>query len=653
MLRLALVLAALLGLSAPGLAQKAVPPEIRANGDIWLGNAARLGKREAGKTIITPDTLQILGSGSTGDIPNMSLSVLGSGAVARSLMARFDENVELSDFGWDKTGNTDCAPALQKAHDKIASRGGTIRQGAGVCWINSPVNWTGAVRLQGQGWRESAGLDTGSWIKITNPAITPFAVTGQPSRGAEFRDIAVWQQQPGLTGTTWAPTEYPPVWDIQNTLGAVKYSNIYLLGVTRGINNFNSGRLDIDGLYGQVYRYGASIDQAQDLPRVARVHFWTYASSDPRILTWQLANSDAILSARNDNPFFRDIFAIAMRSALHFTSSANGITNKFQAVNIDGDLTQAGILIDGNGTTGQVTNLLHQGNSPISGSQAGSTALKIAANNVSVQVNNLDSRLADVGAITVTGTGNRVQVSNGYVAQWDRSGAGKNAFDLSDGGSAANANVIQASNVEFAGGGTNVVPTSSAGLVVKLTDFYSRSGVPTFSPRLTATGSAGAVNLEANGRTVLSVDNPSGDSTILMRSGTGGMSLNVQSSTPNANLELKPQGSGGSASLWSAGGPAVRSGSDATNDSGLLVQRSQGTVKLIPEGNANASIDLNPAGTGTVNLNKQPRFNANNVTGSASAALGANSPATVPGAPYTWITAKASDGTIVYIPAWR
>lgn len=40
-------------------------------------------------------------------------------------------------------------------------------------------------------------------------------------------------------------------------------------------------------------------------------------------------------------------------------------------------------------------------------------------------------------------------------------------------------------------------------------------------------------------------------------------------------------------------------------------------------------------------------------TGSGSAALGANSPATVPGAPYTWISFVASDGTQVWVPAWK
>lgn len=40
-------------------------------------------------------------------------------------------------------------------------------------------------------------------------------------------------------------------------------------------------------------------------------------------------------------------------------------------------------------------------------------------------------------------------------------------------------------------------------------------------------------------------------------------------------------------------------------------------------------------------------------TGGGSALLGANSPATINTAPYTWITAIAPDGTTVYIPAWK
>jgi hypothetical protein len=48
-----------------------------------------------------------------------------------------------------------------------------------------------------------------------------------------------------------------------------------------------------------------------------------------------------------------------------------------------------------------------------------------------------------------------------------------------------------------------------------------------------------------------------------------------------------------------------------------------------------------------------PKFAGTNTTGSGSAALGSNSPATTNTAPYTWIQATAADGSTVYIPAWK
>ena len=84
--QLLIALAVLVGLSSPLSAQtKALPPgEIRANGDITFGNALKLGK-----TIITPDTLQILGTGSSGDVSGMSATPdanAAPGTLARLLL---------------------------------------------------------------------------------------------------------------------------------------------------------------------------------------------------------------------------------------------------------------------------------------------------------------------------------------------------------------------------------------------------------------------------------------------------------------------------------------------------------------------------------------------------------------------------------------
>lgn len=44
---------------------------------------------------------------------------------------------------------------------------------------------------------------------------------------------------------------------------------------------------------------------------------------------------------------------------------------------------------------------------------------------------------------------------------------------------------------------------------------------------------------------------------------------------------------------------------------------------------------------------------ANEATGAGSAALGSNSPAATPTAPYTWLKFTSSDGSQVYVPAWK
>lgn len=102
-----LILTALLGLSASAPAQtRALPPgEIRANGDITFGDALKLGKREgtgaSAKTIITPDTLRILGPDSTGDVSAMTAAPNTSAAFGTlsRLLADRQTTAYLPDLG--------------------------------------------------------------------------------------------------------------------------------------------------------------------------------------------------------------------------------------------------------------------------------------------------------------------------------------------------------------------------------------------------------------------------------------------------------------------------------------------------------------------------------------------------------------------------
>lgn len=64
------------------------------------------------------------------------------------------------------------------------------------------------------------------------------------------------------------------------------------------------------------------------------------------------------------------------------------------------------------------------------------------------------------------------------------------------------------------------------------------------------------------------------------------------------------------------------------------------------------TVRLNIKRDGEVQFTAGPKFGVDG-TGGGSALLGANCPAATVGAPYKWITAKSSDGSTVYIPAWK
>lgn len=195
MTRFLAALLALLTLSAPALAQtRALPPgEIRANGDITFGNALKLGKRDAGKTIITPDALQILGPGSTGDASTMSVAPTGFGATAASLTT-------LLGNAKPRVATNAALKALLLPYSRISRDGfAAAGDGGAVDYTWSPSNCTAA--------------DDGAQVQPTGRAGCWIA---DLSGGAA--DVRVWGAQPGQqidaalrAAIAWACTTHKPL----------------------------------------------------------------------------------------------------------------------------------------------------------------------------------------------------------------------------------------------------------------------------------------------------------------------------------------------------------------------------------------------------------------------------------------------------------
>ncbi|MCY1643266.1 glycosyl hydrolase family 28-related protein [Methylorubrum sp. SL192] len=124
MMRPAAACLVLLAFVAPSFAQNRAPNggEVLSDGTISFGtDLPKLGRREGNKTVITPDTLQILGPGSTGDTSAMSYIVAKPGAVARTLASRMADQISVKDFGAVCDGTADDTSGFQKAITRLAA----------------------------------------------------------------------------------------------------------------------------------------------------------------------------------------------------------------------------------------------------------------------------------------------------------------------------------------------------------------------------------------------------------------------------------------------------------------------------------------------------------------------------------------------------
>jgi hypothetical protein len=78
-----------------------------------------------------------------------------------------------------------------------------------------------------------------------------------------------------------------------------------------------------------------------------------------------------------------------------------------------------------------------------------------------------------------------------------------------------------------------------------------------------------------------------------------------------------------------------------------------GKVRLAAGTGLTAFVQLDPQNLVFEISGVDPKFSGTNSTGSSTPALGSNFPGVTTTAPYTWIRAKAADGTTIYIPAWK
>jgi len=163
------------------------------------------------------------------------------------------------------------------------------------------------------------------------------------------------------------------------------------------------------------------------------------------------------------------------------------------------------------------------------------------------------------------------------------------------------------------------------------------AGVEGSTPGSTLTGTLAYATFLSAGSSgsALQLGTPGGIRATILSSGNVG----IGTTAPGVKLDVL-----GSARVYdSAADAAILLGSDQVDANSGKISYNRST----------ANLDITPRSTYATNLVGKLKFSITNSTGANSALLGANSPATILTAPYTWITVTTSDGTTGFMPIWK
>lgn len=217
--------------------------EIDKDRNIKFGSALKLGKREGNKTVITPDRLQILGAGSTGDVSGMSVAIPQvAGTVPRSLSDKMRDVISVKDFGAKGDGTTDDTTALKALAQRVrAIHKAHVFFPCGTYKITDTVTWDTANNLAIDGRSsECVTID----LAVNNPSIPAFILqNGDGSIAPSRRVCGGLPNQQGPCGrASGIGFSRPPGVPVAGNAAIVSkfdinsdFSNIRLVGYFRGI----------------------------------------------------------------------------------------------------------------------------------------------------------------------------------------------------------------------------------------------------------------------------------------------------------------------------------------------------------------------------------------------------------------------------------
>lgn len=335
-------------------------------------------------------------------------------------------------------GAVDDTPPLQAAVDTAIALGVPIVVPRRRFRLRSTVTIPRGIEIIGRGWEPYTGrtdkgeagsinpVGLGSYFYCSDPGFNIFSITAKS--GVTFRDVAFDWDHPlpsTTTGTSWKPqADYG--WAIYtDCCEYTRIFNVLMRNVVKGVRlDTGAEKLWVNGLFGQCLGTMIDIDFASDIVRIENVHDWRFWSLNSNVRSYQLQNSDVIVSGRNDNPFFSNIFGIGCRSLFRFKKSSTAkrgkVTNKAHLQNIDADILRTGLLIDADApnVTAQITNWTGQGSADIPGSRQ----IEIFGQNARIYAVNFRSSFTHAEAVYVGGANSFVALENAEFQAWGLDG---------------------------------------------------------------------------------------------------------------------------------------------------------------------------------------------------------------------------------------
>ena len=181
----------------------------------------------------------------------------------------------------------------------------------------------------GSGWSEpaetisgKAGPGAGTWLAVDRPNFTPVTMKGLATRGSVIENIGMFEKQPVVPVVgAWKPEPYPYFFRVESTYGLIRFQHVMFLAVTKGIAAHLSGRLEVDGLYGQVFDNAVKVDKSYDANTYRNIHLWPYWTHQVPAMTYIQNHFDALWLQRADTGLIDNLFVFGARSAVRFDQS--------------------------------------------------------------------------------------------------------------------------------------------------------------------------------------------------------------------------------------------------------------------------------------------------------------------------------------------